>query len=170
MTLSGGHTQGVHGVSFNPESTRVVTASVDGSWCVRAPRRPSRVCVRSNTRRSFLGGLFAPCADVWITPSSPYPPWGSLLPPLRVCLFGENSICSGHKLFGPSVLLKPAPPSLPPSLSLPCTPLSPPRYLASSVRHTHSRPTLKGCYGTPQSGTTWTKTPARWSTTPPKTP
>lgn len=35
MTLSGGHTKGVHGVSFNPESTRVVTASVDGSWCVR---------------------------------------------------------------------------------------------------------------------------------------
>ena len=34
MTLSGGHTKGVHGVSFNPESTRVVTASVDGSWCV----------------------------------------------------------------------------------------------------------------------------------------
>eukprot|EP00903_Cladosiphon_okamuranus_P009693 g9222.t1 len=32
MTLSGGHTKGVHGVSFNPESTRVVTASVDGSW------------------------------------------------------------------------------------------------------------------------------------------
>lgn len=37
MTLSGVHTKGVHGVSFNPESTRVVTASIDGSWCV--PRR-----------------------------------------------------------------------------------------------------------------------------------
>lgn len=43
MTLSGGHTKGVHGVSFNPESTRVVTASVDGSWCVG--RAPVLVCV-----------------------------------------------------------------------------------------------------------------------------
>ncbi|CAN0109004.1 unnamed protein product, partial [Scytosiphon promiscuus] len=31
MTLSGGHTKAVHGVSFNRESTRVVTASVDGA-------------------------------------------------------------------------------------------------------------------------------------------
>ncbi|CAM9281350.1 unnamed protein product [Pylaiella littoralis] len=34
MTLSGVHTKGVHGVSFNPESTRVVTASIDGSWAL----------------------------------------------------------------------------------------------------------------------------------------
>lgn len=34
MTLSGGHTKAVHGVSFSPDSTRVVTASVDGTWCV----------------------------------------------------------------------------------------------------------------------------------------
>lgn len=32
MTLSGAHTKAVHGVSFNQESTRVVTASMDGSW------------------------------------------------------------------------------------------------------------------------------------------
>lgn len=38
MTLSGVHTKGVHGVSFNPESTRVVTASIDGSWCVQSHR------------------------------------------------------------------------------------------------------------------------------------
>ncbi|CAN0107386.1 unnamed protein product, partial [Laminaria digitata] len=32
MTLSGGHTKAVHGVSFSPDSTKVVTASVDGTW------------------------------------------------------------------------------------------------------------------------------------------
>lgn len=36
MTLSGGHTKAVHGVSFSPDSTRVVTASVDGTWCVKS--------------------------------------------------------------------------------------------------------------------------------------
>ncbi|CBJ33400.1 conserved unknown protein [Ectocarpus siliculosus] len=34
MTLSGVHTKGVHGVSFNPESTKVVTASIDGTWAL----------------------------------------------------------------------------------------------------------------------------------------
>lgn len=38
MTLSGGHTKAVHGLAFNPECTRVVTASIDGSWCVSGER------------------------------------------------------------------------------------------------------------------------------------
>lgn len=32
MTLSGGHDKAVHGVAFNRDSTRIVTASLDGSW------------------------------------------------------------------------------------------------------------------------------------------
>lgn len=32
MTLSGSHGKAVHGVAFNHASTRVATASIDGSW------------------------------------------------------------------------------------------------------------------------------------------